>query len=72
MAIAEREPIALSRDRALGQGRGGRAKRLGGLSPPPTFRSGELISKIAPPLVCPKNILQGTFWSHKRNYSIRI
>jgi len=45
----------------------------GGLgAEPSTFKSGGLIYKIAPPhFLCPKKILQGPFWSHKRNYSIK-
>jgi len=31
----------------------------------------ELISKIAPSLFMSQDILQGLFWSHKRNYSIK-
>ena len=37
----------------------------------PTFRSGGLISKIVTLLFVSQNILQGPFWSHKRNYSIK-
>jgi len=49
----------------------GRRSREGLGAEPPTFASGGLISKIAPHFLCAKNILQGPFWSHKGNLSIK-
>ena len=63
-----RAPWPLTRGSAP---RGGRAGGAWGLSTP-LLKVGELMYKIAPPhLLCPKNILQGHFWSHKKKYSIK-
>jgi len=58
------------------QGRSGEAEHVGegkGLrdrAEPRLFEMG-LISKIIPTSLCPENILQGPFWSHKTDYSIK-
>ena len=53
------------------QGRRSRGDAWGAEPPPPTFKSGGLIYKIAPHFLCLKNILQGPFRSHTKNYSIK-